>query len=167
MVRGAVAGLSCLAGAFWVGGSALAQSATRELPGSYVSGGPPVVVTIALTVLPSTVAAGVEDLPPNGWGITNISNGGSIDIQTGKVKWGPFFNPSVPAMISYEAAAPPGAFGNQCFSGTASFDGLEQPITGDQCFIRAAPAITSVGAVLFAAVLIAVGCTILRRASWN
>src|SRR5205823_1941439 len=51
-------------------------------------------LTVVLQVTPSASAAvyAVEDQPPAGWVVSNISDGGLYDAKRGKVKWGPFFD---------------------------------------------------------------------------
>ncbi|MCH7597198.1 MAG: hypothetical protein IID35_11670, partial [Planctomycetes bacterium] len=98
-----------------------AQSAVRDLPDTYEPGGPPVVVGITIVSPGSVAAVGVEDQPPLNWAVSSISHSGFFDAQSRKVKWGPFFAPSIPATISYELA-PPQTLSGLCFSGTVSFD---------------------------------------------
>ena len=133
--RPLVAALGLLAGlapltADWAAG------ATRDLPDEYVPG-VPFTVTIAVQAPPGTTAMGLEDSPPTGWtGVTAISGGGSYDAVNGKVKWGPFFTPSIPDSVSYQITAPVDAVGWQCFGGTVSFDGLNQAVGGDDCILH-------------------------------
>ena len=107
--------------------------ATRGFSGSPWSYCPGTLKTvyIDLDIPPETLAAGVEDSPPPGWTeIYNISDSGTYDAENHKVKWGPFF-PPFPGVLSYEVVAPIEAVGVQCFEGTISIDGLNNPICGE------------------------------------
>ena len=142
---------------------ALAQSATRGLPDSFRPG-EPFSVAITLVVPPGTTGAGAEDRPPIDWVVSNISNSGTLDTQSMKVKWGPFFAPSIPTMLSYEVTPPSSATGEQCFVGTVSFDGLDQPITGDLCVVQEIPAVTTWGMVVLGLLTAAAATVVLTQA---
>ncbi len=108
------------------------EGATRSLPCGYTPG-ESLTVSISIDPPPGTLAAGLEDSPPGGWTVSTISNGGVFDSSTGKVKWGPFFAPSIPSVVTYDVKPPGAATGEHCFSGAVSFDGLNQSITGELC----------------------------------
>ena len=115
----------------WAGGGA-----DRDLPDEYCPG-QTLSVTITIDTPTGTLAVGIEDSPPTGWtDISSISDGGAYDSENHKVKWGPFFDPSFPASVSYEITPPEDASGAMCFSGTVSFDGINQDILGDECVIQ-------------------------------
>jgi len=103
---------------------------TRQLP--YQEG-----TTVRLVAQPSSSVAAyaVQDQPPAGWVINNISHGGVFDRVSGKVKFGPFFD-AEPRTLSYDALPPiwgvHGVLGVFSFCGEASADGVNTPITGDQ-----------------------------------
>lgn len=125
--------------------TAVAQSANRDLPDLYRPGGPMVTVTITLNDVGAVAAAGLEDKPPSGWTVSNISNGGSFDVSSGKVKWGPFFSPSIPGALSYDVLPSPTSSGEACFAGTASFDGLDEAVGGELCIPAPVPAASAWG----------------------
>ena len=131
-------------------------SALRNLPEYYVPG-TPIPVTITVVPPPGVAVVGVEDVPPTGWEVSNISQSGSFDAQSGKVKWGPFFVPSIPSEVSYGATPPGGTSGPQCFAGTASFDGANQAMGGDLCIPLAVPAIGDGGPVALSGLLAVAG----------
>ena len=81
--------------------------------------------------MPATNVAvyAIEEQPPADWAIANISHFGHINPLNGKVQWGPFFDNS-PRTLTYEAAPPANATGHATFIGTASFDGINVPLTG-------------------------------------
>ena len=149
--------------ALLLGGPVVAQSASRELPASYRPGGAAQTVSVTLAGIGSVTAVGAEDKPPSGWTVSNISNGGAFDGQSGKVKWGPFFSPSIPSTLTYDIAAPVDASGEACFVGTASFDGLDQPVGGEQCIPAPIPATSTAGLLLFGALLTSLGGLVLTR----
>jgi ribosomal protein L27 len=105
-------------------------SATRTLPGSYE---PSVVVNVSISVNPGqgTQVYAVEETSPNGWVISDINESGQWDSVNKKVKWGLFFD-SNNRTLTYKATPPAGETGAKTFSGTASFDGSNVPIGGDQ-----------------------------------
>ena len=109
-----------------------AQGATRHLPIGYV-GGVSHTVSIDLNTKGESTTAGIEDMPPTGWAVFNISNGGVWDASNDKVKWGPFFAPSIPAAVTYDVTPPSDENGERCFSGTISLDGINEPVIGDDC----------------------------------
>jgi uncharacterized delta-60 repeat protein len=109
---------------------------TRQLPGQHGPPGSPIQL-VAQPLAPTAVYA-LEDLPPAGWAITNISHGGVLDSLTGKVKFGPFFD-SDARTLSYEALPPPGFVGVGRFAGVASADGTNSPIIGDDRMLIAWP----------------------------
>lgn len=104
--------------------------ATREFR-AVVSPPLPFTVTITLNPPPGTTLAAIEDKPPAGWIVSNIDQGGSFDAQSGKVKWGIYFAPSIPSTVSYDVV--PQESTPSCFVGSAAFDGGSVAITGDGC----------------------------------
>lgn len=151
-----------VAAAWGIAGSAFGQSATRDLPDYHLPGNT-VTIIIALIAPPATVAAGLEDKPPAGWTVGAISHSGSLDVQTGKVKWGPFLGGSIPSAVTYEVTPPAGSGGRACFAGTATFDLGEHPIGGDACLAFNVPVASTWGLLTTALALAAVGSVILRR----
>ena len=84
-----------------------------------------VLVTIDVTPDTSVQVYAVEDAPPVGWAASNINEGGSWDDVNKKVKWGLFFDNN-PRMLMYDTTPPSGETGEKTFSGTASFDGVDE-----------------------------------------
>ncbi len=113
-------------------------STVRNLPPCYPPSGP-MLVTIIVTPTAATLSYAVEDSPPANWTVSNISSPGLWDSVNKKVKWGPFFgnNNGQPHTLTYYVTPPPGESGPKSFSGTASFNGVNQPIGGtstlDKC----------------------------------
>ncbi len=144
--------------------AALADGATRDLPDEWAPG-VPLVVAISLDPPGGTIAVGVEDEPPPGWtSIANISDGGFYDSANHKVKWGPFFDPSIPATISYEITPPVDATGTPCFNGTVSINGINEPIMGDQCLPDlAVPTVSEWGMLAMGLLVVAAGTCIAAR----
>ncbi len=142
--------------------SGYAQSATRTLPVTYVPS-EPIAVTIALEVPIGISVVAVEESPPAGWAVANISHSGEVDAVTGEVKWGPFFAPVIPAQLSYDVTPPAEASGRASFYGRASFDGPEKTIGGDQSVTAPIPATSAWGALILAASTATAGAVILRR----
>ena len=88
----------------------------------------PVEVSIAVTPDPGVMVYAVEDAPPVGWTVSNISHSGAWDDVNKKVKWGLFFDANI-RTLTYDATPPAGETGEKTFSGTASFDGVDQTFT--------------------------------------
>jgi len=142
------------------------QSAVRELPPTYGGGVSSFAVLITINPPQGVAAVGLEDLPPAGWPVSNISNSGALDVQSGKVKWGPYFG-TVPGSVSYELAVPGSASGPACFDGDVSFDGLDRPITGDACVYGPVPAVSEWGALVLGISLLIGGTLVLHRRESN
>ena len=139
-----------------------AQNAIRDLPADYVPG---VTFTVSIALNPpgGTAVVGVEEQPPIGWVVSAISHSGVFDTQSQKVKWGPFFGGSVPQALTYDVRPSGGSSGEQCFTGTASFDGLDQPIGGELCIPHSVPAISGIGLAGLAVSLFVIGALVLSR----
>ncbi|MFQ5589840.1 MAG: Kazal-type serine protease inhibitor family protein, partial [Phycisphaerae bacterium] len=104
---------------------------------SYCAG---VTRTVRIVLAPpaAATAIGVEDAPPAGWVVSNISNGGTFDAVNWKVKWGPLF-PPFPAELTYDVTPAADASGTACFAGTISVDGINQAICGNDCLDACCP----------------------------
>jgi len=141
-----------------------ASGAVRDLPDVYTPG---VTVPVLITVdaPPGATVAAMEDAPPPGWvvSIISISDSGSFDAQTGKVKWGLFFAPSIPSILSYNVAPPANAPAPACFVGTVSFGGADTPMAGDSCITVAIPALSGWGLAVTGALLLTSATLVLRR----
>jgi hypothetical protein len=94
---------------------------------------PDVPDTVTLTVVPAARvnSYAVEDQPPLGWAVSDISDDGVFDPITGKVKWGLFLDDRR-RTLSYHVAPSARESAQTTFVGFASFDGLDIPIGGDQ-----------------------------------
>jgi|CXWL01.1.fsa_nt_gi hypothetical protein len=149
----------CVAVLGFLSSAAFGSGATRNLPDSIVPGAS-FTVTITLDTPPGTSVAAAEDAPPAGWTVSNISNSGTLDLQTGKVKWGLFFAPSIPTTLSYDVTAT--ASSSRCFSGTVSFDGAGSGITGDSC-LNVIPASSTWGVLALIISLLTAGTIVANR----
>jgi len=108
------------------GGAALGPVSSSFNPLNYTAESP-VVVTVEITPDPGTMVYAVEDAPPVGWTVDTINESGSWDDVNKKVKWGPFFDANI-RTLTYNATPPAAETGEKTFSGTASFDGSDEPI---------------------------------------
>jgi predicted outer membrane repeat protein len=117
-----------------------ACTATRALsdPDTTFCPGAQELVTISLVVPAQANALAVEDSPPTGWTVANISDGGFYDAGNNKVKWGPFFAP-FPAVLSYEVMPSNETAQPKCFAGTLSIDGGVQSVCGVECLTPCCP----------------------------
>lgn len=102
----------------------------RALPAGY-SPGVPFAVTLRAEPPAGAHAYAVEDRPPQGWTVSNISDNGVFDAATGKVKFGPFTD-SQARTLSYRVTPPANATGRHQFIGASSLNGTEYPIGGHE-----------------------------------
>ncbi|HEX7859138.1 MAG TPA: Calx-beta domain-containing protein [Verrucomicrobiae bacterium] len=102
----------------------------RHLPAGYSPG---VSFEVQLRANPpqGTHAYAVEDRPPQGWTVSNISHEGVFDSATGKVKFGPFID-SNGRFLTYRVTPPNNATGRYQFIGSSSANSATYPITGDE-----------------------------------
>ena len=105
----------------------------RNLPqGVLPSNSVDVVITLDPPV--TAIAMGIEEELPTGWtNVSNISNGGELDVANNKIKWGPFLSPDLPADLSYTVEAPADIDNDACFAGTVSVNGINEAVGGDAC----------------------------------
>ncbi len=157
---------SLLAVLSWTGAPqhAFAQGAVRDLPDHY---GPGVSITVSIAINPpeGVSFAIPEDAPPAGWSVSDISNGGTWDAEQQKVKWGPFFAPSIPALVTYDAMPPGDTRGEQCFAGTIFFEppGEEEPVAGDPCIPVAVPTLSEWGMMVLLLLILVSGTLAIDR----
>ena len=111
-----------------IGGGAAGPVSSSFNPLNYTAESP-VEVTVEITPDPGTMVYAVEDAPPTGWTVDSINESGSWDDVNKKVKWGPYFDANI-RTLTYNATPPAAETGEKTFSGTASFDG------GDEPFVR-------------------------------
>lgn len=107
------------------------SSADRSFDPSDYTPGQAVTVTITLSVDAGVMAMALEDAPPSGWTVSNISNGGVWDSTNELVRWGMFFQGGMPTTLTYEATPPGGESGTKTFAGTMYLDGSSQAVTGE------------------------------------
>lgn len=112
-------------------------AATRVLAETDVAYCPSTAMRVRILLDPpvETSALALEDAPPAGWLVSEISHGGSYDAANGKVKWGPLFAP-LPPEVSYVVMPSDNEDGIRCFDGTVSLDGVNQAVCGDECVDR-------------------------------
>ena len=128
--------------------------ALSALPDTYRPGVAFIVTNLVTPATNVTVYA-VEDQPPSGWTVTNVSGGGAYDAVHGKVRWGLFFDHN-PRQLTYQVTPPVTAQGAVAFVGQASFDGLSTVDIGGQRVTSfnaptplQAPSLTAAGAPHF------------------
>lgn len=109
----------------------------RTLPDGYRAGAS---LTVSLRAKPRAAisAWAVEDRPPRGWRVDQVSHEGRFDESTGKVKFGPFAD-NRERLLSYRARASSTATGPVEFEGVVSADGRSQPIGGDRVLENVSP----------------------------
>ena len=110
------------------GSSSTNGTAQVDLPRLFRQG---VAFAVTIMVTPGTNVAvyAVEDHPPEGWLVSQVSQGGFYDAWRQKVKWGPFFD-SASRTLSYQVTPSVGAGSVVSFYGGASFDGDTSEFVG-------------------------------------
>jgi hypothetical protein len=129
-----------------------AESAVRALPDTYQPGQP---FTASIAISPGTdvVAYGVEETPPNGWGVDQVSEGGEFDAANGKVKW--TFLDGQTRTVSYRVTPPGQATGSGEFIGKANFNGeRETAVQGAGSIAASGTPQPSLQAALYAGILV-------------
>ena len=137
-------------------------SATRALSTGYVPG-LPLPVSITVQPEPSTQVYSVEDTPPSGWAVSDISHGGLFDGLTEKVKWGFFFDGDA-RTLTYTVSPPIGELAQRCFGpGIVSCNDVDQAIVGDECIELAIPTVSEWGLAVMSLLVVTAGTLVLRR----
>jgi hypothetical protein len=108
-----------------VPGTAISVIPTQFTPGQWL--------TVSNVVTPGANAGvfAVQDQPPTGWVVGNVSAGGSFDAGNNLVKWGPFF-PNGAVTLTYNVTPPASASGTAQFVGAVSFGGVNVAIGGQR-----------------------------------
>ena len=112
--------------------------ANERLMTTTISPGLPSQVRVSIAPPAAIASYTVEEKIPTGWSVSNISHDGAFDAQSGRIRWGVFFD-SNSRTLSYFVTAPPNITTSGHFSGQISFDGEVREISG------APHAVTSVG----------------------
>lgn len=98
-------------------------SAVSQMQSEYAVG-VPFTVKIIVTPAPGGFAYGVEDQPPAGWSVSEITEEGEFDAVNRKVKW--TFLDNLARTLSYQVTPPQNASTAMSFVGTANFDGVQE-----------------------------------------
>lgn len=107
------------------------EGATRGLPTCYEPG-ESFTVRIVLNPANDTLAVGLQDSPPSGWTVSNISHDGEWDATNAAVKW--FFLDDQTRTLAYEVTPRGNAAGSACFGGQVNSDGgTDQDMAGGAC----------------------------------
>jgi len=109
---------------------------TRTLPECYTAG---VRLTVTLNVAPSsgTINYLIEDVAPDGWTVSNISNSGSYDSFNRKIKWR--FQDSTARTLTYDITPPVSETGDKTFTGKAYPDTADINIAGQTVITQCSP----------------------------
>ncbi len=105
--------------------------AVSTMPSTYAPG---VTFTVTITVTPpsNTMAYAVQDRPPEGFAVTNVSDDGVFCPVTHLVKWGVYLD-NAPRTLTYQVTPKTtSTTGTVTFAGVASFDGYNVPIYGQR-----------------------------------
>lgn len=104
--------------------------ASRSAPAHFTPSQP---TPVRVRVVPdaATLSFAIEETPPEGWILRNVSHGGRIDRVHHTIKWGPFYD-TEPRDLTYEATPLPGSLTTAAFEGVASFNGRSVRLQGTQ-----------------------------------
>ncbi len=113
-----------------VGASTAQPILVRHLPKAYQPG-KNFGVSLAATLPSDAQGYAVEEYPPKGWTVSNISDGGSWDASKGAIKFGPFLD-GQHRVLRYDVLPSKGFTIKAAFSGWISVDGKSDRTQGDQ-----------------------------------
>lgn len=102
--------------------------AVRALPAVWTPGKEG---TVSLRVTPASGSEAVcaEETVPDGWRVTRVSEGGTWDPATRRVRWGILFG-DVGRSLDYDVVPPGDAASNGAFAGEVAVDGRVVPVGG-------------------------------------
>jgi len=101
---------------------------SRTAPARFTAG-VPLSVTLTLEPVPGVEIQAVEELVPPGWIPSGLTDGGSVDPNSGRLKWGPFIDRNR-RTLTYALLPPSGASGTRSLSGTGHFNRDAVPTAG-------------------------------------
>lgn len=103
--------------------------AVRHLPEVF-GGGTSVPVAIDVNPNPGAEAIVLVEIPPNGWPVTDVTEGGVVDPDNGSIRFGPYFG-SEPRRIEYSVQVPTAVTEALEFRGSVAVDGTVEDVCGD------------------------------------
>lgn len=103
-------------------------SVVRTLPERYLPGVPFQVILHAAPV-PGVVTYALEEMVPQGWIVSALSDSGEFDVRNQKLKWGPFLDRNLRTVV-YTVMAPPTAAGTNTFAGQGWFNAVALTTAG-------------------------------------
>ncbi|MBI1839470.1 MAG: hypothetical protein HYR88_01280 [Verrucomicrobia bacterium] len=89
----------------------------------------PLHVEVQVTPRAGVTAYAIEEHPPAGWLVRNVSGGGRFRSDKARVKWGLFYDDQ-PRIVSYDAVPLMDAGSTGSFDGLISFDGANAKLAG-------------------------------------
>lgn len=94
---------------------------TRRFNIGYYTPAEKLLVTIQVDPDTGVRVWAVEESPPPGWAVADISHDRVYDAVNHKVKWGPFFDHQS-RLLTYSVTPPAGEIGKVIFTGAAGYD---------------------------------------------
>jgi outer membrane protein assembly factor BamB len=113
-------------------GTAFCQMSNAFQPGQLIP------VTIQVSPAGGTFGYALEDSPPAGWTVSQISSNGVWDPVSKKVKWGPF-NDGRDRRLTYQVKVSAAPTNVVTFDGMACFNGTNTPIIGQRLLTQGTP----------------------------
>jgi hypothetical protein len=113
------------------------SSATRLLSGEFKPG---IAGTVQIQVSPAagTSCYALEEKPPRGWLVSNISHGGVFDAASGTIRWGAFVDATA-RTVSYTVTPPIAVTAVGSFSGHLSYDGRLTEVGSETSVVVGSP----------------------------
>jgi outer membrane protein assembly factor BamB len=102
---------------------------TRALPATYLPGAK-LGVVLQTASLTNVGYYAIEEMPPAGWQVGALNEGGYYDGVNRVVRFGPYFD-GLPRTLTYEVTPPAAAVGAHQFTGNSLVDDLVGVVGGD------------------------------------
>jgi hypothetical protein len=86
------------------------------------------LVTVTVLPDPGVNACTVEEHPPAGWAVSDVSDDGIFDSASGKIRWGIFLDDQARTLTYHVTRSADREHQHSVFEGVASFDGIDAPV---------------------------------------
>lgn len=110
-------------------GSASQTNLVASVQPSRFVPGDPITVRISIQPRANVSAFAIEDGIPEGWSVANVTDDGTFDASSRKLRWGPFLD-AQPRIVSYQVTPNQNSDADTRFVGEVSIDGASIVIPG-------------------------------------